>query len=245
MFPFGPVQRSATNPEEGTMNSPAQHPQRLEGPQCQDPSVPEIPFERLWQRIGAKTPADSVYRRVREHYDQPSRFYPTYDDIWYQLRLIDIMGDAIEAPDVIRLSVIFHALFAEAAMPPEECARMSAGFCVVELQQAQVPAAIIANVQRQILRQTASPCVTGDDAYFGDFIRAHWGLPPELYGSHRERIWQQLGADDYPNAFWELRRPFLLHQIQQTRTFGTPYFESNYGEQARRNLKAELALFID
>ncbi|MFF3487529.1 hypothetical protein ACFYXC_30245 [Streptomyces sp. NPDC002701] len=174
-------------------------------------------------------------------WSEPRRRYHTLDHLTAVLDHVDVLEDAADDPDLVRLAAWFH----DAVYLPDrsENEERSARLAERALPEAGLSAAATAEVAR-LVRLTVTHAPADDDPngqVLCDADLAILASPADAYTAYTAAVREEY-AFVPPDAFRAGRAAILRQLLDLPRLFHTPYGTKEWEDPARRNLTDELTL---
>jgi predicted metal-dependent HD superfamily phosphohydrolase len=190
---------------------------------------------------GSKRAAiQAAYDTMARHYTDASRVYHTWTHIAYALFQAQRLLVYADAPHPVLIATWLHDVIYD---PQREDNEAQSAACAADLlRDAQVPATVIAEVERLILLTQAHECEDGDGngQVISDSDLAILGEDAAAYARYAQGI-----AAEYAwmpaEAYREGRRTVLCNFLARPSIYYTPLMREEREERARENLERELA----
>jgi predicted metal-dependent HD superfamily phosphohydrolase len=200
-------------------------------------------LEAEWRKdsahLDARTAA-TVLNNLMNRYSEPQRRYHSRSHLCSLFYLMALHAPHIPPGTSPRLAIWWHdAIYDPKARDNEE---LSAELAREHLAQLGTPAALIQTTANLILmtKNHWSGPSSGDGDYFLDADIAILGAPPRVYERYAADVRQEYAWAADP-AWRAGRSAFLQSAGARPRLFRTDAFETAYGQQARFNMRSELA----
>ena len=185
-------------------------------------------------------PAATAFDELLTRHNEPQRRYHGPAHLSALFYLMTLHASHIPPGTSPRLAIWWHdAMYDPQARDNEE---RSAGLAREHLTQLGAPAALIQTTANLILmtrNHWAGPSA-GDGDYFLDADIAILGAPLQVYDRYAADVRQEYAWAAEP-AYRAGRSAFLQAAAARSRLFRTDAFETAYGQQARVNMRRELA----
>jgi len=200
-------------------------------------------WERDLDALGASSiPAEKVLTDIVARHNETHRRYHNQRHLIALFALLDQHAEDVAYGTPTRLAVWWHDLIYDPKATDNE--EQSADLARQRLEALGAKPEIIEETVRLILmtkNHGEGPSV-GDGDNFLDADLAILGAPPEAYDAYTIAVRQEysFAPDD---AYRAGRAKFLEATLARPRLFRTDVFESKYAEQARDNMRRELATF--
>jgi predicted metal-dependent HD superfamily phosphohydrolase len=200
-------------------------------------------LEAEWRKDAAHLDARSgamIFDDLMTRHSEPQRRYHGESHLTSLFYLMALHAPHIPAGTSPRLAIWWHdAIYDPQARDNEEC---SAELAREHLAQLGAPAALIQTTANLVLmtKNHWSGPSSGDGDYFLDADIAILGAPPRVYERYAADVRQEYAWAPDP-AYRAGRTVFLQSASARPRMFRTDAFETAYGQQARVNMRAELA----
>ncbi len=193
-------------------------------------------FLRCWIRLGGSS-NDGIekFKEISRRYNEPHRMYHNFDHIGFCLQQFDQVRTEAEDPEVIELAIIKHDVIYDVDKAPARNEERSAEFALKQLQHVlsadrlrRLDGIIIATKHDKIVTQR-------DEQLMVDVDLAGLGLPAHefdrTYSKVREE-YEHVPEDVFRKANGEILKRFL----EKDPLYYHPYFQKEYGRQAKENL---------
>jgi len=191
-------------------------------------------WHRAWAHIALPAPT-AVMEILVAAYDEPHRRYHTLQHLQECLALFDQVVDQAAHPGEVELALWFHdAIYGLQAKDNE---RRSADWAVEVLRGAGASDAVCLRVDRLIMatRHDAVP-TDPDERLLVDIDLAILGASAERFAEYDRQV-----RDEYrwvPGPLYRIKRRQVLRSfLDRAAIYGTPWFQSRFEAQARRNLQ--------
>ena len=190
--------------------------------------------------------AEAAFDRLVEQYQSGRRHYHTLLHIQETIAQVDNLSAFAAAPHVVTLASWYHDVIYDAGRNDNET--LSAQFAARELAALNIPAKVVAEVQRLILLTAGYHLPTWEQAGREDY-NAHVLLdadlaglstPWEIYAHNGENIRSEF-AEIPHDAFIRGRIALLEKFLARERIYYTPPMFAQSERAARENIKRELA----
>jgi predicted metal-dependent HD superfamily phosphohydrolase len=196
-----------------------------------------------WRKDAARfqgRPAAMAFDELITRHNEPQRRYHGVGHLSALFYLMALHASHIAPGASARLAIWWHdAIYDPQARDNEE---RSAELACEHLAQLGAPAALIQTTANLILmtkNHWAGPSA-GDGDYFLDADIAVLGAPAKVYDRYAADVRQEYAWA--PDPAWRSGRSTFLHAaVTRPRLFRTDAFETSYGQQARINMRRELA----
>ena len=181
-----------------------------------------------------------LWREIERCYTGKHRYYHSLTHLRHLLGQLVEARALIQDWETILFSLYYHDVVYRPVKSNNE--EKSAELAKQRMQQAGVPASIIARCQAQILAtKSHQSSAASDTNYFTDADLSVLGHPWEQYTHYYQGVRKEYAV--YPNVVYNAgRRKVLKHFLAMDSLFKTDFFRDQYEAQARLNLKSELAL---
>ncbi|HET8648868.1 MAG TPA: hypothetical protein VFL95_02415 [Gemmatimonadales bacterium] len=197
-------------------------------------------WTRLWQRLGAVTPAEPVYRQLVARYSEPGRAYHTLEHVARCLEELDRHASLAEHPDEVAAALWFHDAVYDTRRNDNE--EQSAAWARETLGAAKVAAPVIDRIGRLILvtrHREPPPATDADAALVSDIDLAILGAPRAEYARYQEAIRTEYAWVPEP-AFRAARKSVLEGFLARSQIYATRPFAEALEARARENLRGAL-----
>ena len=194
-------------------------------------------FRGLWQRCliaGARDDGSTIHQRLFSGYNEPQRYYHTFDHIRHCLAMFDECRSRLDNPDAVELAVWFHDVVFESGKADNE-ARSARLY--EELSDGVHDAETRALVDRLIMAtlHNGNDLEDEDAKYMVDIDLASFGLPWEEFLRDSENLRRESG-DLSDTDYYSRALGFHDWLRSRERFVQTDFFAARYEEQARRNI---------
>lgn len=191
-------------------------------------------LQEKWNQAYPYDTAD-IFKKIVNKHTQKGRYYHNLSHLHSMLLLLDEYPEAIEHKKDVQLTIFFHDIIYDATKKgnEEKSARMAQKLlgeqCTQLIQQF-----ILSTKKHQPLNNLH------ENAVLLDLDLAILGGSLELYDAYRVAIRMEYNA--YPKLLYKPGRKKVLQKfLERERLYFTDYFYEKYEQQARSNLKWELA----
>lgn len=202
-------------------------------------------LQERWQSLAretgvAETAAQTVFAELVALYEADGRVYHNLTHVQQVLIWATAVREQAVDWTAVQWAIWFHDVVYVPGSPDNEV--QSAQFACRALQKWQVKEALTAAVEQLILATVFSGpvCPHPDAPLIQDADIAILGQPPAVYGQYAQAIRQEY-AHVPDDAYRHGRGQVLAYFLQQERLYQTAYFFTLLEEQARLNLRQELA----
>lgn len=208
----------------------------------------EVSERDLADRFAALCSGDprepELLREIAARYAEPHRAYHGLAHLDALARLYAQVEHVEHGPGwvhkaEVKLAILFHDVIYEPGRSDNEArsaalaGELLAGW-PVDVERIQ--AMINATAAHDRIDTTGDP----DLAHFLDADMAILGAPPDVYDNYIRGVQREFAR--VPAAMFRIgRRAFVSTQLARVSLFHTPFFRDRYEQQARANLKRELA----
>jgi predicted metal-dependent HD superfamily phosphohydrolase len=208
---------------------------------AQDPDGSDR-FRELWQRClgeSARDDSQAIHQRLLGGYNEPGRYYHTFEHIRHCLAMFDTCRSEIDEPDAVELAIWFHDVIFEPGNPDNEA--LSAGL-YAELSDGAHTQETRQRVNRLIMATLHDGDALHDDdaRYMVDIDLSSFGLPWEAFLRDSENLRREAG-DLSDEEFYNKAIGFHDYLQSRDRFFQTDFFATRFEDQARANI----ARYID
>ena len=197
-------------------------------------------FHRILIEAGASLLAAHKTRNIiRKAYSRPSRHYHNLAHLENLHAQLLPVWDRLEDPNAVVFAIAYHDLTYNVRSTSNE--RRSADRATKQLGSMGIDPRTIERCTAHI-RATAGHALSEDPDtnLFTDADLSILGAPLEAYARYAEQVRKEYGI--YPDFLYKPgRRKVLAHFLAMPRIFKTAYFHDLIEEQARVNLREELA----
>ncbi len=183
------------------------------------------------------------WQELKKQYTGSKRFYHNLTHIADLLTQAKQMEVLIKDPDVLYFSIWYHDIIYKSWRKDNEL--QSALLAQQRLKTINFPAHRIQACYDQILltqsHQTESASL--DAQYLIDFDLSILGRPWERYEAYTANVREEYRL--FPDFMYRTpRKKALQHFLDRKAIYATPYYREHFEEQARKNLRRELAKLI-
>lgn len=149
------------------------------------------------------------------------------------------LHNTLQDPGAVLLAIVYHD-FVYSTMSKDNESR-SATVLRDRMRTCNMPVALVERAAQHILATAQhGPSSDPDTDLFTDADLSILGATPERYRLYAQQVRREYRR--FPDLLYNPgRRKVLAHFLAMPQLFKTPYFRERYEEQARVNLKAELA----
>ena len=183
---------------------------------------------------------DDFWTEVEKGYTGKGRFYHTLthlDNLF--LQLFDVRTE-IKSWDAILFALFYHDMVYDPLRSDNE--EMSAELGAKRMKEISVPDQIIDDCKSHILATKKHDGNTNSDTnYFTDADLSVLGQDWEVYSEYYRNVRKEYSF--YPDLIYSSgRKKVLNHFLSMDKIFKTEFFFARYEQQAKKNLRSELAL---
>ena len=186
------------------------------------------------------TTIDRYWREINTCYTEPHRYYHTILHLNNFLKELTGIRTKLENLDAMLSALYYHDMIYDPLRADNE--ERSAIIAGERMEQISVPGFIIRATAGCIMATRSHEVSDNPDInYFTDADLSVLGQAPDIYKRYSNDIRKEY--DIYPDVvYYPARKNVLLVFLQMMRIFKTDFFYKKYEEQARVNIKAEIAL---
>jgi pantetheine-phosphate adenylyltransferase len=186
------------------------------------------------------------YKTIRLLYSDNDRRFHALSHIVDGLNVMQKIEDQIEDPKAFKLGWLFHDSVYDLAQSENDrpcCAsneQRSAELMAKHAKGWGFDDATIKKASNLILKTEyglATP-TTNDEKLFVDLDLSTLGRTPEFFQRYEENIRQEHSR--IPDDAWKAGRTAFLESLDTNALYRTPYFQNEYGAQAKANIAASL-----
>ena len=183
----------------------------------------------------------TYWNEIETHYNSKSRHYHNLSHIYNMLFQIEALKSSIINYDLCRFTIWYHDIIYKSTKKNNEL--KSAEFAKNRLKFLDLGEKSIEIVQKQIKSTQKHELVlkeNDDNAYVLDLDLSILGTNWDTYKKYTNDIRKEYAI--YPDFMYRPgRKKVLAHFINRDTLFFTDYFRNKYENQARENLKREIA----
>lgn len=195
-------------------------------------------FHLLWQRLGALTPAESVFTALFQAYSEPHRAYHNLTHLCHCLAELDAIRSLAEHPDEVEIALWFHDAIYEPLAKDNEA--RSAALAEQALQPAGSSPEIIKRLKTLVLAtKHDQPPLTPDTRLIVDIDLAILGQPAEQFDAYETGIRREYTMVP-EDQFRQGRAAILEAFLRRSHIYHTAPFRQQYEATARENLRRSL-----
>lgn len=195
-------------------------------------------FLHLWQRIGAHSDPETVYRVIENHYGEPHRHYHSLEHVQFCLTQHDQIVHLSESPYALEYALWYHDVIYDPHAKDNE--RQSAAIARHVCLHAGLPTDFADTVDSLILAtRHNTPLSTTDQKLITDIDLAIFAAPAaqfDLYEANIRKEYAFVPPEQYVRARTEILQSFL----DRPTIYATPHFTAGYEAKARQNLLRSL-----
>lgn len=186
------------------------------------------------------TTIDRYWREINTCYTEPHRHYHTILHLNNFLKELTSIRTKLENWDAMLFALYYHDMIYDPLRADNE--ERSAIIAGERMEQISVPGFIIRATAGCIMATRSHEVSDNPDInYFTDADLSVLGQAPDIYKRYSNDIRKEY--DIYPDVvYYPARKNVLLVFLQMGCIFKTDFFYKKYEEQARVNIKAEIAL---
>jgi predicted metal-dependent HD superfamily phosphohydrolase len=197
-------------------------------------------WTRLWQSATCRVPPPGLFDRLQALYAEPHRHYHNQRHIAECLAAFDLAKELAAEPGAVEFALWFHdAVYDPRAGDNEE---RSAALGADWLQQGGAGAGLSNSVRQLVLATKAHDGTLHPDApLLVDVDLGILGQPPGRFWEYEQAIRVEYAWVD--EATYARKRAEILERfLARPRLYHTEFFYTRLEAQARRNLRASIAL---
>ncbi len=200
-------------------------------------------WNHLWQRLGAASRPEPVWKQLVEAYTQPHRFYHTLAHIQDCLAQLDWACAAAEGASKVEAALWFHDVVYDPHAADNE--EQSAAWAAEMLGEGAMAPAMVDEVHQLILAtRHQAPPATADTALVMDIDLSIFGREPAVFDDYEQAIRQEYAW--VPEARYRAERLTRLEAfLKRFPLYYTASFCERYASQARKNLARSIAILQD
>ena len=212
---------------------------------AQDPDGSER-FRALWRRClceGARDDSQAIHQRLVDGYNEPRRYYHTFDHIRHCLTMFDECRERVDNPDPLELSVWFHDVIFEPGNADNEA---QSARLYRELSDGVHAPETRALVDRLIMAtlHNGDSLVDTDAKYMVDIDLSSFGLPWKEFLRDSENLRREAaGLSDA--EFYNKAIGFHDYLQARERFYQTDFFATRFEDRARQNIARYLEHISD
>lgn len=197
-------------------------------------------YNLILRYVGSSDTATELWREIEGKYSTEFRYYHNLNHLESLLRELQQCEKLIEDWDTILFSLFYHDIIYNTLEQNNE--EQSADFAKKRLQSFNYPESKIEKCYNQIIAtKLHKESLDIDTNLFIDsdlsILGKHWEIYTEYYKQIRKEY-----STYQDNIYNSGRIKTLEHFINMKRIFKTDFFFSKYEEQAKNNIRRELAL---
>lgn len=183
--------------------------------------------------------AESLWLEIEKKYSEKKRHYHNLVHLENMFAELDAVKDKISDFTDISFSVFYHDVIYEASSRSNE--EESAGLAEKRLQKLNIGQDSVIRIFQQIIAtKTHQRSDDEDTNYLLDADLSILGKETTVYFDYTKKIRKEYSI--YPDIFYKPgRKKVLRHFLQLESIFKTDHFKARYEEQARENIRLELA----
>jgi predicted metal-dependent HD superfamily phosphohydrolase len=183
---------------------------------------------------------DRYWSEINTCYTEPHRHYHTLSHLNNLLKELTGIRDELENWMAILFALYYHDIIYNPLRSDNE--ERSAILAREGMEQIAIPEVTIRETVDCIMATRSHEVSDNPDInYFTDADLSVLGQAPDIYKRYSNDIRKEY--DIYPGVvYYPARKNVLLDFLQMGRIFKTDFFYNKYEEQARVNIKAEIAL---
>lgn len=195
-------------------------------------------WTRLWQRLGAVTPAEPVYRELVARYSEPGRAYHTLEHIARCLEGFDRNASLARHRNEAEAALWVHDVVYDSHRNDNE--ERSAAWAARVLGNAAVSSQVIDRIGGLVLAtRHVDPPSDADAALVTDLDLAILGAPPAEFARYEAAIRAEYAWVPEP-GFRAARTAVLERLLGRPSLYSTKAFARELEAQARENLRGAL-----
>ncbi|WP_114793204.1 hypothetical protein U0035_14455 [Niabella yanshanensis] len=182
---------------------------------------------------------DRYWDEINTCYAEPHRHYHTILHLNNFLKELTAIRTRLENWPAVLFALYYHDIIYDPLRSDNE--EQSAILARERMEQISVPGFIIGAVASCIMATRSHEVNDSPDVnYFTDADLSVLGQAPDIYKAYNNNIRKEYRG--YPDAiYYRGRKKVLSDFLQMTHIFKTDFFYDKYEEQARINIKAEIA----
>lgn len=186
---------------------------------------------------------EDCWFELEKAYSAKSRVYHNLEHLSNLLIELDAAQHLIEDMETILWSVFYHDVIYKVRRQDNE--EQSAALAVERMKSLHLPAGRIERCKKQIIATKLHKIAAENDTnLFTDADLAVLGKDWNTYQTYFKAIRKEYRI--YPSLLYKPGRKKVLHHfLTMPFIFKTDHFKNLYEEQARKNVKAELAILND
>ena len=214
-------------------------------------------FEAIWNRTCAqgqaaadgaqivnsdKSEGNGIGHALFERYAESDRYYHTIEHIDYCLEMFDQVKDQCTNPDAVELAIWFHDAIYE--FPVDNNERLSAEY-FLEVSDGKLPENLRKVVFDQVIvTDHRSPPADHDQKLLIDIDLSSFGRPWERFLTDGVNVRLEMDYLD-DSEFYPRQITFMRQLLNRAHFYATEWFQQNYEQTARENLKRYLSSLSD
>jgi predicted metal-dependent HD superfamily phosphohydrolase len=190
-------------------------------------------FADIWEQCATTAP-EPVWTFLREHYQQPHRFYHTLDHIDHCLRELDVAGEQIAEYEATELAIWFHDIIYHYGAKDNE---IRSAEVFRDFAGTDMPAELRDRVYDFIIAtQHTGAAADAGTALMVDIDLSGFGLPWEGYLADSEAL--RLEAPEVDDAtYYAGKLRFLDGLLEWPNLFQSDHFKERLENTAKENIK--------
>ncbi|MHB1163345.1 MAG: HD domain-containing protein [Minisyncoccota bacterium] len=193
----------------------------------------------LWQRLGARGDANTVYNDLVARYSEPHRTYHTLEHIGHCLDEFEQVRYLTTNPDAVELALWYHDVIYDTKA--KDCEERSAMLAVEMVRRALLPDNLGQSIINLITatKHTAAPTDT-DVQLLVDIDLSILGQSKNKFDEYERQIRKEY--EWVPKDVFVAGRSAILKSfINRPTIYSTQFFRHKYETQAQRNIARSLA----
>ena len=202
--------------------------------------LPDVRFQALWMRLGARGSGRPAFLVLRRAYDEPHRAYHDARHIGACLRLLDDpeVKRLAERLEEVEAALFYHdAIYDTRARDNEE---RSAVLAEETLAAAGVAPEIVTRIVAHVRATKDHLTGDGDGKLVIDIDLSILGESPDTFARFEEEIRREYAWVE-EDAYVAGRSAVLRKFLDRSTIYDTPLFRDRYEARARANIAASIA----
>lgn len=200
-------------------------------------------FEAIWSRTSNQgTDGKGIGRALFDRYAESARHYHTIEHIDYCLEMFDQVRDRCINPDAVELAIWFHDAVYD--FPVDDNERLSAEYFQT-VSDGKLPEQLRQLVFDQVIvTDHRSPPSDSDQKLLIDIDLSSFGRPWERFLKDGVNVRLEMGYLE-DTAFYQSQIAFMSQLLERTNFYRTEWFQKNYEQNARDNVKRYLTTLFE